>query len=356
MVDGDQSTYGFIYFNFDRDDPAERIKLKINKLLNLSSITMYGGNDRSFKDVEIYAEDTYCGTCGIRDPFYVRCYYPVKADEIYITNLQLSTRIYEIKFQGEELPRGLTDLAKVGIAVGACCFLALLSLCTVRHFQRRGRRNAYLNQYKRHFTERYAIDLDGDCRFLKVIFFQDLYTLYRIARLSCERNGHLEVDHIYLKESTKWTIGIKHDTAGQSRSRVEFQVIRIENSLREKTIVRFKEIDEDGPRDFSFRRIYICQEFEWAREASSIEDSRRREEIREENRGMDEVGRVEVSRQEINTTAGGQTLRPSAPQMMDLAPPSYETYHSNNINQTHDDIPSYEEVMTNSKYFLGAEL
>ena len=355
MVDVDQSTYGFIYFDY-LDNPAERIKLKINKLLNLSSITMYGGNDRSFKDVEIYAEDTYCGTCGIRNPCYVRCYYPVKADEIYITNLQLSTRIYEIKFQGEELPRGLTDLAKVGIAVGACCFLALLSLCTVRHFKRRrNRRSAYLNQYKRHFTERYAIDLDGDSRFQKVIFFQDLYTLYRIARLSCERNGHLEVDHIYLKESTKWTIGIKHDTAGRSRSRVEFQVIRIENSLREKTIVRFKEIDEDGPRDFSFRKIYICQEFEWAREASSIEDSRRREEIRVENRRGEEVGQVEeVSRQEINTEE--QTLRPSAPQMMDLAPPSYETYHSNNINQTHDDIPSYEEVMTNSKYFPGAQL
>ena len=367
MVDGDRSTYGSIYFNF-RDDPAERIKLKINKLLNLSSITMYGDYYRSLKDVEIYAEDTYCGSCGRSDPCYVRCNY-VKADKIYLTNLQLSEyqvsssiRIYEIKFYGKELPRGLTDLAKVGIAVGACCFLALLSLCTVRHFQRRGRRKAPTHKFHEHFCERYAIDRPG--RWVKHHFFEDLYRKYLLARVSWQRSGHLEVDFVYLRNSIKWTIEINHDTAGQSRSRVEFQVIRIENSSSGiKTIVRFKEIDEEGPREFFIARIKICQEFERARVASSIEDSergeawqdnRRREVNGEENRRGETVGQVEeVSRQEINTEE--QTLRPSAPQMMDLAPPSYETYRNSNMTHPREDIPSYEEVMASSNYFPGVK-
>ena len=362
MVDGDRSTYGSIYFNF-RDDPAKRIKLKINKLLNLSSITMYGDNYRSLKGVEIYAEDTYCGTCGRSDPCYVRCNY-VKADKIYLTNLQLSEyqvsssiRIYEIKFYGKELPRGLTDLAKVGIAVGACCFLALFSLCTVRHFERRGRGKVPNHRFHEHHSERYAIDRPG--KWLKHHFFEDLYRKYLRARVSWQRSGQLEVDYIYLRNSIKWTIEINH-AVGQSISRVEFQVIRIENSSRgNKTIVRFKEIDEDGQRVFLISRINICQEFRRARVASSIEDSergearqdsRRREENGQENRRGEEVGQEEeASRQETNTTSEEQTLRPSAPQMMDLAPPSYETYRNSNTMQPHEDIPSYEEVMANAR-------
>ena len=373
MVDGDRYTYGSIYFN-SRDDPSERVKIKINKLLNLTSITMYVDNYGSLKGVAIYAEDTYCGTCGRNYPCYIRCNY-VKADDIYLTNLQLSEyqvsssiRIYEIKFYGKELPSGLTDLAKAGIAIGACCFLALLSWCTVRHFERRSKRKAPTHRFHEHFSERYAIDRPG--RWVKHHFFEDLYTKYQLARVSWQRSGQLEVDFIYLRNSIKWTIEINHDTAGQSRSRVEFQVIRIENSSRGiKTIVRFEEIDEEGPRVFLMSRINIYQEFERARVASSIEgsergeawqdnrrrenigqDNTRREENGEQNRRGEEVRQVEeVSRQEPNITSEEQPVRPSAPQMMDLAPPSYESYRNSNMMQPHEDIPSYEEVMANTR-------
>ena len=360
MVDGDLSTYGQVYFGVN-GVYGGTIEVNTTNLLNITGVIIhwtlkYG----TFQDLEVYAEDTYCGTCRSYDDGIcsIFCYYPVKGNKVFIKSFArdhsyCAIRVYEIAVNGIEIPEKgsrLSTGAIVGIVAGAI-FLVLILLLTI---QRCNRRKTQTNQFNEHFTERYAIDSASE--WLKRRFFQDLYEKYRLARLTWERNGHLEVDRIYLKESTKWTIGINDETAEQSRSRVEFQVIRIENDLCGKTIVRFKEIDVDGPREFLLSRIIICQEFEWAREASSVDDSRRREDFGQENRGREEVGQVEeVSRQAINTTAEDQPLRPSAPQMMDLAPPSYETYRNSNVTQTHDDIPTYEEVMANSNYFSGVK-
>lgn len=370
MVDGDLSTYGTAYFG---GIIGGAIEVERINLVNITGVVIvWTVKDGTFKDLEVYAEDTNCGTCRFNDDSvicYIFCYPPVKGNKVFIKSFARdsywSLRIYEITVDGNEISEKarLSTGAIVGIVAGAI-FLVLILLLTI---QPCNRRKTETNQFNEHFTERYAIDSASE--WLKRRFFQGLYEKYRLARLRGERNGHLEVDRIYLKESTKWTIRINHDTAGRSRSRVEFQVIRIENDLCGKTIVRYNEIDVGGPREFLLSRINICQEFEWAREASpaSVDDSRRREDawqdyrrredFGEENRRREEVGRVEeVSRQAINTTAGEQPQNPSTPQIyMDSAPPSYETYRNSNVTQPHDNIPTYEEVMANSNYFPGAK-
>ena len=363
MVDGDLSTYGTAYFG---GIIGGAIEVERINLVNITGVVIvWTVKDGTFKDLEVYAEDTNCGTCRFNDDSlicYIFCYPPVKGNKVFIKSFARdsywSLRIYEITVDGNEISEKarLSTGAIVWIVAGAI-FLVLILPLTI---QRCNRRKTETNQFNEHFTERYAIDSASE--WLKRRFFQGLYEKYRLARLRGERNGHLEVDRIYLKESTKWTIRINHDTAGRSRSRVEFQVIRIENDLCGKTIVWFNEIDLDGPREFLLSRINICQEFELAREASSVDDSRRREdawldnarreENGEENRRGEEVRQVEeVSRQAINTTAREQPQNPSAPQILIMAPPSYETYRNSNVTQPHDNIPTYEEVMANSNYF-----
>ena len=307
MMDGDLSTFAIVYFE---TFSSRVIEVKLKNTYNITGVTIHWETfSGSFDDLQVYAEETYCGPCRYSKVCDMNCDYPVaiEGDKIYIKkqwpveNTYSSMIIYEVTVKGDKITGegGLSKIAIVGIVVGTI-FILLTALLI-----------------KLHLANKQSMR-----------FHSELYNGYAAASSRGARFGRFEIQTKHpFKSSLTRHLQRGWDTLG-ARNDVHF-VIKVERSTAgTKIMVRFRE--------------------------SGVTEEDIRESEALSNRGaVDEVPPEPMDRR-ARPAAQEQSHFPTAPEIMDMPPPSYQA-SSRLDDQREIPIPSYEEVIGNSKAYPGVK-
>ena len=321
MTDGDLETYGTAYFS-----AAERpdIEFKFKSSTLIKTVDVYGDYGE-LQYLRVRVDSWYCGRCGSASVCYIDCNKDVFGKNLLLRKFKENSdftgtylRIYEIKINGEMVSQkidheeknpdedkhsGGISAGKIGgIVVGTLCGIILLIVLLVRLIKvRRKRKEEKNNRFYLKLIEEYVRESEGGA--LSGQFLIPRAIVYSKRMIECSINVH--------RGPT-----VEHDL-------VKFRIDRTGERQTGRVTVRFIVEDRDE---------LITPTLGAGDIGTTVEEP------------TGECG------EEIEPTVNEQLLPPTAPKE---PPPLYQ---NSNIDNLHNEVPSYEEVMANSEYFPGAEL
>ena len=325
MTDGDLETYGTAYFSA-AERPGVEFKFKSSTLIK--TVDIYGDYGE-LQYLRAWVDSWYCGRCGTASVCYIECHEHVFRKKLLLRKSKDNSytdtylRIYEIRINGESVSQkinyeekkpdddddktnsGGISAGKIGgIVAGTLCGIILLvGLIKVRRKRRREKSDRFYHKV----TEEYVRGSEG-------------------GALSGPGQFLIPRAIVYSKNITEFSMHVqpRGALAGQTKL-VKFRIDRTGERQTGTVTVRFNVDDRDTER------------------------------LRTPTLGAGDIGTTVEEptgefEEEIEPTVEEQLLPPSAPE----EPPPL--YHNSNIDNLHNEVPSYEEVMANSEYFPGVEL
>ena len=330
MRDKDFLTYAII--NFDSDEGMTTFEVQLYKSYIISSIRIYGDGSVSLNNFQVYAGKRFCGYCGDKRVCDVSCPYKDEASYVLLTkylpkNHDYTTmKIYEVLVYGTVVPEkqpdddpgkssGMTGGTVAGLIAGIVCVFVLAIVCGRRWAKRKQKMNAFLTE---------------------------LCANYAVASSRGVRSGQFEIQHHHPDKKFKFTLLLRRGWKVSGPKHPVNFVINVDR-LDKITVVFNENGDAENVENESETRSNeeeVNEDIEVALTPRNTDViyQRRRE---EERRGG-------IAGDSGTTAVAEHPAIPSAPEITDLPPPSYQESPSARAT---DDIPSYEEVIANSAAF-----
>ena len=325
MRDNDLSTYSIIYF--DSDEGMATIEVQLYKSYIINSIKIYGDPSVSLNNFQVYVGERFFGYCGDGWMCDVSCSYQNEARKILFKKYlpkhhdYTTMKIYEIVVDGTEVPEedpdddagksgGMSAGTVAGMMAGIICVFLLIIVWGRRWAKRKEKMNRFLTE---------------------------LCANYAVATSRGVRSGQFEIQHHHPDKKLKFTLFLRRGwKVSGPKYPVDFVINADRLAEEAKIMVEFNETgDESETRS---NEVEVNEDIELALTLGDTDviNQRGREESREGIAG------------DSGTTVEARSVIPSAPEMTDLPPSSYQ--ESPSVRVTHD-IPTYEEVIANSAAF-----
>ena len=329
MRDNNFSTYAVIHF--ESGGTFVEIEVTLGKLYNVTGVHIYGDRRGPLNDFRVFAGEEYCGYCWERKTCSTKCSSPIVASSVLIrkyvptNNTYTTLRIFEFEVHKTEVQEDpddgsssgmsvATEIGLVAVVVGIILLITLAGIC------------------------------GAEWKDKKFLFYRDLRDGYALASSRGARSGQFQIQHHHPKKKATCKLYLRRGYEHTGPKQVVNFIINVDMSAEQANImVKFNETGEADNAE----RVSETQLSEVEMNNMSDQEFRTRNTDVFYGRGGEEGSRGENGR-ESRTTVERLSATPSAPEITELPPPSYQASQGLGVRS---EVPSYDEVITNSAAF-----